>query len=130
MQLDLQPNRKGFFFFVSSDFDKYVKSVQDFWTTFERQLGRISKRSKKAKAKTGFDTLADKRKRIDKDRMNLTLFFENRLGGASICYALSRTEMLTKLVNFVNQELERRKQDGRTSSSGVQTGRQPSRKRA
>lgn len=59
--------------------------------------------------------------------MNLTLFLENRMGGASICYALSRTEILTKLVNFVNQELEMRKQDGRTNSRGVQAGRKPSR---
>lgn len=54
--------------------------------------------------------------------MNLTLFFENRLGGSSSCYAMSRQEFLVKLVNFVNQEIEIRK-NGRPDSSGIQTGR-------
>lgn len=117
--MDTRPNRKRWFFFDSSDLEIVINSVQDFWRIFERQLGRISSGSKKSKAKTGFDTLDDRRKRIEKDRLNLTLFLENHLGGADVCYRMSRQNILIKLVNFVNNELDRRKH-GRTDNSRVQ----------
>jgi len=113
--LDIEPNRRGFFFFESSEFKSVVKSVQDFWSTFEGQLKRIPKSSKKPKATAAFDSFGNIQKRIRRHRYNLTTFLESHLGGADECYRYSRQTILIKLVTFVDKEIQRIK-DGRNSS--------------
>lgn len=57
----------------------------------------------------GYTSFGDRSSKISKDRLDFTLFLEKHLGGADKCYAYSRQTFITKLVTFVNDEVNKAK---------------------